>query len=320
MPRESRVFVHLVVANLTVSRPWRVGPATLYPPGHLLNRLDSHLAGLEPRPPDLLVQEYRRDLVDRAWSTIRVPTSASGGRISEQAMNAARDVARDVIAVLRLFQRVRAPMVNLDRQTFGLATDIGRMVEPRWITDRNGRFGVGWQVHGVMAPWAFRAEDRLAFCRDARFDFLDSALTASNQEWQRRSIAAVRNMNLATIMQRPATRSSFSRLHSKRFSGTGSRQAALRQGAIDWPDEPRTFGARPIYSLRLLTDLAVEVRAPSSPQRTLVTTVPCTTRSGGFGPAVTTERCVSYTTIGTPLCTAPTVSSTRRRLRVTSGI
>lgn len=205
-----RRYVHFVVTNLTLSRPWRVGSTTIYPPGYLLDRLDRHLVDLDPPLPQQLADEYRRDLSDRNWSTIRVPVEARGGRVDGPIIDGARDVARDVIAVLRLFQRVRVRYVSLDRQTFGLATDIGSIVEPRWITDAVGRFAsVSWERHGVLAPWTFRAADLQAYRTDPRFAYLDEALAAGDHgrdDWQGRAIAAARTMSLATIMERPAMR------------------------------------------------------------------------------------------------------------------
>src|SRR5207247_181462 len=107
VPRPRRVHVHLVVTNLVVSRLWRVGTTTLEPPGLLLDRIDAYAADHEPAIPQQLADEYRRDLTDQKWCTIRVPILAPDGRVDEAAIDKARDEARDVIAILRLFQRVR---------------------------------------------------------------------------------------------------------------------------------------------------------------------------------------------------------------------
>jgi hypothetical protein len=204
------VFVHLLVTNLMIPRPWRVGGTTLYPAGHLLASLDRHLASLDPPVPEVLVEDYRRDLRGSPWATIRVPALASGGRLDEEALDRARDAARDVVAVLRLFKRVSHRRISLERQTFGLAVDIGSVSEARWITDRAGRFtGVGWQRHGILGHWEFVPAALRAYRADPRFAYLDRALSKGDpdrDEWEGRLITAIRTMNVATVMQRPATR------------------------------------------------------------------------------------------------------------------
>jgi len=188
MPRRRRRFIHFVVANLTVTRPWRVGRATLFPAGRLLDQVEAELARRDPALPEALIDQYRSGLVDRKWATIRVPVLVSGDGVDEGTNEEARDAARDVIAVLRLFQRARLRHFNLDRQTFGLAQDIGSIVEQRWITDARGRLGGGWQVHGIMAHWAFKTADMQAYRADPRFAYLDTALATADGDrvdWQR---------------------------------------------------------------------------------------------------------------------------------------
>jgi hypothetical protein len=143
------------------------------------------------------------------WSTISVPVLTRATRLDSEMIDEARNQARDVIAVLRVFQRVRAGRSDIERQTFGVATDVGSTIEPRWITDTDARFaGTGWQAHGVLAEWSFRDADFRAYRADARFQFLDAALRqqGSRNDWQERAIVAARTKNLATVMQRPSTR------------------------------------------------------------------------------------------------------------------
>jgi hypothetical protein len=206
--RPRRVGVNFAVPNLQVSRPWRVGPATILPGGRALDRIATFVR--DGQMSDFFADDLRKH-VDRESSTIRVPGLLKLRQIDSPAVNAARDTARDVIAVLRLFQASRAPVADTDWQTFGLAVDTGSVLEPRWYTDRGGRpRGIGWESHGVGPPWRFQWADMVAYRADARFAFLDAALTAGDanapDSWQARALAAIRTWNLATIMGRPATR------------------------------------------------------------------------------------------------------------------
>jgi hypothetical protein len=207
MPRRRPARLHFAVTNLTVPLAWRVGRTTLHPPGHLLARLDARLGEIHPPLPEFLVDDYRQELRSLVWSTISVPVPPSDGRLDELAIDRARDIARDTIAVLRLFQRSRARYISLERQTFGLAADFGSVVETRWATDRRGRWaGGGWTHHGILAPWAFRSADLRAFRTDPRFAYINAALVSANDDWRGRVIAAVRTMSAATVMQRASTR------------------------------------------------------------------------------------------------------------------
>jgi hypothetical protein len=144
--------------------------------------------------------------------------------------------------VLRLFQRARAPGAETDWQTFGLAMDIGSVMEPYWFSDPHGRHrGMGWQSHGLGPPWKFQRADMLAFRADSRFAFLDAALTASNanpsDSWQARSLVAIRTWSLATIMQRPATRivllaTALEAMLGNRFVPPGQGKSAQTRGHV----------------------------------------------------------------------------------------
>jgi hypothetical protein len=207
--RRRKMSVHFVVPNLVVTKPWRVGPATISPPGRVLDRAEADFAA--GRLGELTVKDYRQHLGDRQWSTIRVPGTYSLSTSDASAVDDGREIARDVIAVLRLFQRVQAPGAETDWQTFGLAMDMGSVMEPRWFTDPRGRHrGMGLQSHGVGPSWSFRSADIAAFRADPRFQFLEAALVAGDNNppdsWQARALASIRTWGLATLMQRPATR------------------------------------------------------------------------------------------------------------------
>jgi hypothetical protein len=65
-------------------------------------------------------------------------------------------------------------------------------------------------VHSVTESWRtgiFKTADVRAYRADPRFAYLDRALAAkAPDDWQARAITALRTMNVATVMQRPATR------------------------------------------------------------------------------------------------------------------
>lgn len=209
MQRRRRMSVHFVVPNLIVTRPWRIGPTIISPPGRVLDRAEAqHAAG---RLSEMTLDDYRKHLGDRQWATIRVPGTYALSTSDASAVDAARETARDVIAILRLFQRARAPGAETDWQTFGLAMDLGSVIEPRWFTDPRGQHrGMGLQSHGVGPSWSFRSADIAAFRADPRFRFLEAALVAGDDNppdsWQARALASIRTWGLATLMQRPATR------------------------------------------------------------------------------------------------------------------
>jgi hypothetical protein len=257
--RLRRRFVHLIVTNLTVPRRWRVGSTTLYPAGDLLNELDAELARKDP--PVRSALDNVGDVRDFRWATIRVPVLAPGGRVDEATIDQARDVARDSVAV----QRTLVRRFSLERQTFGLSTDIGSVTEPRWVTDTKGRFtSRGLQLHGIFSHWDFKSADVRAYHADPRFAYLDRALAANSpDDWQGRAVTAVRTMNVATIMQRPATRiillaTALEALLGNRFqpdaAATGAHRLAKRAaylwcGSDVQPPSLHRPGARPACGL-----------------------------------------------------------------------
>jgi hypothetical protein len=209
VPRDRSARIHFVVSNLVIPRGWRVGGLTLSPAGRLLAQLDAQIAATRKDWPDSLIDSWRQELVGSRWATIAVPVRvpAPPAKLADAAVDDARNRARDVIAGLRIFQSTTTT-TNVDIQTFGLDVDIGSVIESRWLTDGLGRaIGRGWQVHGVPAHWEFTAQQLEAFARDEKFRYLDAALAAPvRTEWQRRVVVAARTRNLATVVQRPATR------------------------------------------------------------------------------------------------------------------
>jgi hypothetical protein len=220
-----RVDVHLTVNNLAVPGPWRVGRTTFYPAHSVSSRLRESIARQAAdhadRPGDFpptraqslanrdqIVSEFDDAAGDRP--TISVPAWLdSQGKLTDAALEGARSDARDAIAALRLLQHIRVPF-DTQHQRFGLASDVGWVIEPRLITDLQGEMtGAGWSTLGVGGTWAFSSADVRYYHRDTRFAWLDRALAAPDSErteWQRRLVVALRTLSLANASQRPATR------------------------------------------------------------------------------------------------------------------
>jgi hypothetical protein len=163
---------------------------------------------------------------------------------------------------MRTAARARVSYVNLDHQTFGLPTDIGSVVQQHSVTDRRGRFsGIGTERHGVIASWEFKRSAMRAFRADRRFAYLDSALRTPDSQrtdWQRRVVAAIRTLNLAAVMQRPAMRIVLLATAWRRCSEINTDPAAARLAATASLGARRSSGAALTWSRRFRTAPAVQ--------------------------------------------------------------
>ncbi len=204
-----RVTVHLIVPHLIVPIAWRVGDVTFLPPGRLVTWLDRDKARRTPDPIGL--DKWTRDRLDEHTTTVAVPAWSrhlATGRIEEEAYAAARNTARDSIAVLRLYHEART-RYNVDHELFGLVADVGSAEEFRWVSDPAGRFvALGLHLQGSVGSWKVPRGAISDFRADARFAYLDDALRAPAPltDWQRRILGAVRTMAIATPLHRPAQR------------------------------------------------------------------------------------------------------------------
>lgn len=204
-----RITIHLIVPHLMVPVAWRIGDVTFLPPGRLLKWADRDQARRQPEP--IGFDAWIRTNLDDRTTTAAVPAWSrhlATGRIEEEAYAAARNTARDSIAVLRLFHATRS-RYNVDHELFGLVADVGSAQELRWVSDPDGRFvavGLAWQ--GSVGSWEVPRDAIRAFRADPRFAYLDAALRARAPltDWQRRILGAVRTMAIATPLHRPAQR------------------------------------------------------------------------------------------------------------------
>ena len=203
-----RVTYHLPLANLDVTKSWRVGNVTLRPSGWLASEVErAHARALTLRP-DLdgkplvpFLMDPSRFIADSSknWATAQVAATSPEN---------AHDAVRDVVAVLRLFQRGRTRS-NLDRQTFGLPVDI-RAHRADYVLIRRGQLPApGYNWHGIVGSWKFDARQIALFAADGRFVWLEAALRMPSEgrsDLQHRLITALRFVNLATVLVPPAVR------------------------------------------------------------------------------------------------------------------
>lgn len=227
---------HLPLANLEISKSWRVADVTLRPSGWLaveaeraLRRAVAAKPELEGKPVVPFLMDQSRLIADSAkrWATAQVAATTP---------ETAHEAVRDVVAVLRLFQRGRTRS-NLDQQTFGLPIDI-RAHRADYVVIRRGQLpSPGYNWHGVVASWMFDAGQMDAFAGDARFRWLERALRAApdqRADLQRRLITALRFVNLATVLVSPSVRVALRALaHGNPVSRRRSRRAAASDRSAD---------------------------------------------------------------------------------------
>ena len=206
MQRSRLTAVHFPVRHLKVPTSWPVGEVTFQPAGVLQRRL-ARMASQRPDPTRFHA-EAAAALRGWEWATAQVMTRASPPRW-QVPTDDLRETVRDAIAVLRLYQRECVPYEDLDEQTFGLVSDIGSETERFWQLDRAGLRWWGLARTGVCADFAFTRDHIATFRARPAFAYLDDALRCPDDRrspFQKRAIAAVRTLNLASAMQRQPQR------------------------------------------------------------------------------------------------------------------
>jgi hypothetical protein len=199
MPRPLRNRVDVRVNLLKVPIAWRVGRVTFRPPGWLQRQLTHAIR--HPLADPELVSTGKRLVGDWKWSSADLTVLVRPGETVPS--DEVRETVRDAIAVARMYQRSCVPLDAMDRQTFGLVTDIDATLDWQWYTDRRGPWGFGGAWHGVVAPWEFTKTWIRDFRNRPAFAYLDDALRRSDDkrtDWQRRAIVAVRTLNYASPM------------------------------------------------------------------------------------------------------------------------
>lgn len=200
---------HFLVTNLVVPFAWPVGPVTFRPPGWLRRQLISQ-AGRKDVWGDVPIEFLTEGTDDWNWASAHVTLARRSQ--DDPDIAGARGLMEDAVAVLRLFQRFVVPTVNVDRQTFGLAGDVGDALEWHWRIDRDGFAGMGGQRLGVVGAWTFTPVHARRFRTEGVFRFLADAILRHDRPavgvtpWTQRVIVALRVLNQANAMQRDPLR------------------------------------------------------------------------------------------------------------------
>jgi hypothetical protein len=128
---------------------------------------------------------------------------------TQPTLDAAVEDVRDSVAVLRLYQHARYPMMNTDIQQFGIHGDIGATMQTYAVTQGERILAHGMHWLGVIGNWEFTSADVRDFRADPRFRYLDVTLRtrpSRRSEFQRRVLTAVRTLGFATPMVREQLR------------------------------------------------------------------------------------------------------------------
>jgi hypothetical protein len=256
-------YYHLPVRNLILERAqWPVGPAVFFQQGWLRTHIEARQQRRSRENEDYEMAE-RRGLAELKTATVRVRA-----RSPEEAA----DIARDAIAVARLFQRVLVPAWSLDDQTFGLTEDVGSPVERYWsISTGSKACGHGWRRFGIGGSWTFTRDMLRRIDEDLRFGYLSDVLAAADRrtELGRRIVLSLRFLNRATVMVAPPIRVATQGLalevllsdatEEGLMHRVGRRAAYLTCGR---PDDPHAIGGRaacPILALDTQRQLLEEI-------------------------------------------------------------
>ena len=242
------------VAQLRVPREWHVAGVTLHPPGVLETRVATATV-----PPTAQGRSWHEMALARARSvessTAEVPIPLGDDR--GETWRSARERVRDVVALLRLYQRARHPLLSLERQTFGFEDELGNAVEEHWVIAQGALRSVGANRLGSVA-WEFPIDDVDAFPGDPRFQVLERALTIPTSHGAR-LLAGLRAHHLATLPQRPQVAVALlattmeamfgddvSRDRGHRIAQLASYLTCGRSIAVkvQWPDDPHRADGR----------------------------------------------------------------------------
>jgi hypothetical protein len=153
------------VLHLTIEEEWEIGPVRLYPAGSTLGLVNGGRArrGWRHEWYDDHLDEH--EIADMEGGTVAVVVAATA--------QAGYDLVADAVGVLRLFQPTRAPMVDVQVQTFGLAGEIEQWTSAYIDLDA---VGAGWFHGGAHPGWTLRAEDHEAFKADSGWQLLAGSL------------------------------------------------------------------------------------------------------------------------------------------------
>lgn len=197
---------HLPLANLEVTKSWRVAGVTLRPSGWLAKEIERRHAIAIAAHPRLVGKPVVEFFMEPSRDMARAAAHWATAQVVSRSLHQARESVRDVVALLRLFQRGRT-RTNLDKQTFGLPVDIYAVRNDYIVAPKRSLPRPGFQWHGIVASWKFDDRQIRQFRGDARFRWLEEALArepSGRTELQERLITALRFVNLATVLLPPA--------------------------------------------------------------------------------------------------------------------
>lgn len=186
----SRNTYHFPIVQLVMPQTLALGRVSFRPVGWLAELLSSDVAKRTENPE--LWTRLQREASELKWSTADVEAEDD---------EAARAAVWDAVSALRLYQRSRYLFVNLDSQTFGLAADIYSATEDHWRTQGATLVGAGWERHGIMGSWEFRAADIDAAAADPLFQQLNRLVAVTPDEatdLDRRLLIALRMLGRST--------------------------------------------------------------------------------------------------------------------------
>lgn len=184
----------LSVAELDLSCEWLVGRVRLHPKGATRALIAEQREAAGQGGPDWYLK-YLDERVEHFDEFTVAEVSCTDAR------EAYGHVA-DALAVMRLLQHKRAPMVDTDEQTFGLPGETSQW-RVEYIDLLAGPAG-GWFSGGVFPGWEFTDADFEAFQDDVGLQFLSAALAKdSRSRLEQRAVLGARLLSTSTLEDDP---------------------------------------------------------------------------------------------------------------------
>jgi hypothetical protein len=193
---EKRLRLVLPVPDLNFTGLWEVGDVRFHPAGTASTLVE---AARDSAP-----------VAGPAWYEAVVDKSAvefnrcAVADVTAVDIDEATSLVMDALAVLRVVQRLRNPMVDVQQQTFGLP---GQVTAARLdYLDLTAAPTTRWRHIGAAAGWTFRDADLDAWTSEPALRFLDEALAQPEGDrtlLQRRALIAVDLLNQAWLSWQP---------------------------------------------------------------------------------------------------------------------
>jgi hypothetical protein len=194
VPPDSHRYL-LPVSDLVLTGDWSIGCVLLRPQGSTRPLIAQSREARAEQAPHRYDQHLDQGLAARLdESTVAEVACAEPGEAYEH--------VADALAVLRLLQHERAPMVDTDWQTFGLPGQVAKW-QVDFIDLATGP-AEGFFRGGAVPGWTFSEDDHDAFQADAGLQFLSRALAKRRRtRVEQRAILAARLLSTSTLEQDP---------------------------------------------------------------------------------------------------------------------